>query len=357
MTTHICTCCDIPYERNPTIQLANPYDYMKLDDSGNYTWIGYHHAQSGQPISDLDTDGIYLYICAFQSVTGNYNVRKINVVDGQEIWAITGSAGCIALGGVTGSGSGSGTGSDSDILVVGDTGQVVRLDSLTGLVQWTTTFAGTGLSAINGLSVNPSTGDVIAVGTERIRSLDGGTGVVNWTVDILNTSNLLRVATNATSITVVGFRTASGTNANVWNYTLGGSLNWVADTTNTTLLGADIMRDVAYCPVNGNIVVTGTASHNFEDTFCYNSSGALQWKATSFGTGVTGGFGICTDRVDNVYVVGMNAIGSFSIVKYNSGGVVQWSKDFGFSHTGFDNCQCCQWADNYLYVGGAQITA
>ena len=93
----------------------------------------------------------------------------------------------------------------------------------------------------------------------------------------------------------------------------------------------------------------------------YNSSGTKQWTKQLGSSSVDEGYGVTTDSLDNIYVTGItygdldgntsSGNGDIFLLKYNSSGTRQWTKQLGTSS--FDEGQgvTTDSSDN-IYVTG-----
>jgi len=122
--------------------------------------------------------------------------------------------------------------------------------------------------------------------------------------------------------------------------------------------------------------VTGTTAGSLQGTNAgstdiflvkYNSSGIKQWTkqlrdidgvATS---GADSGIGMTVDSADNIYVTGYvnvsydstitDGLGDILLVKYNSSGTIQWTKQYGTSYYDFGSGVTVD-SSNNIYVAG-----
>jgi hypothetical protein len=136
-------------------------------------------------------------------------------------------------------------------------------------------------------------------------------------------------------------------------YNTSGTKQW------SRLLGSSL-HDIAYgvaTDSSGNVYVTGVTYGSMDgftnaggsDIFVikYNSSGTKQWTrllgTSGYGNRITDiAYGVATDSSDNVYVTGYTEGGldgnssagsrDLFVVKYNSSGTKQWTKQLGTSY-------------------------
>jgi uncharacterized delta-60 repeat protein len=214
---------------------------------------------------------------------------------------------------------------------------LVKYDS-SGTKQWTKQLGTSSGDRGNGVTTD-SSGNVYVTG-QTYGGLDGNTSS--------GSSDIFLVKYNS-----------SGTKQ--WTKQLGTSPND---------LGYDVTTDSS-----GNIYVTGTTWGGLDgntisgygsDMFLvkYNSSGTKQWTK-QLGTGTSdpnvGGNGVTTDSSDNIYVTGAtngDLDGNISsgesdifLVKYNSSGTKQWTKQLGTSEKDYGNGVTTDPSDN-IYVTG-----
>ena len=122
---------------------------------------------------------------------------------------------------------------------------------------------------------------------------------------------------------------------------------------------------------SGNIYVTGYTgggldgnTHSGEsDIFLlkYNSSGTKQWTKQLGTSGDDRGYGVSTDSSGNIYVTGYTKGGfdgntnsnksDIFLVKYNSSGTKQWTKQLGTDHVDYANGVTTDSSGN-IYVTG-----
>jgi hypothetical protein len=94
----------------------------------------------------------------------------------------------------------------------------------------------------------------------------------------------------------------------------------------------------------------------------YNSSGTKQWTKQLGSSGYDTGSGVTVDSSDNIYVTGTTSGGldgntnsgdqDIFLVKYNSSGTKQWTKQLGTSATDIGNGVTVDSSDN-IYVTGS----
>jgi len=122
---------------------------------------------------------------------------------------------------------------------------------------------------------------------------------------------------------------------------------------------------------SNNIYVTGytdggldgNSSSGKQDFFLtkYNSSGTKEWTKQEGSSGDDFAYGVAVDSSDNIYVTGYtdkkfhgnNNSGRFDIflVKYNSSGARQWTKQLGTSNNEYASAVATDSSDN-IYVTG-----
>ncbi len=120
--------------------------------------------------------------------------------------------------------------------------------------------------------------------------------------------------------------------------------------------------------ISGNVCVAGfvTVSGTNTDlvTLKYNSAGIQQWMRTENGTGneEDKAWGIAVDQTDNVYVTGYVTESSnntdYYTVKYNSAGVLQWSRTYnGAGNSGDKAWGIVVDTDGSIYIAGQSNNA
>ena len=134
--------------------------------------------------------------------------------------------------------------------------------------------------------------------------------------------------------------------------------------------GEDVAKGVAV-DSSGNSYVTGYTDGGLDgnrhwgknDFFLikYNSSGTKEWTKQEGSSGNEYAYGVAVDSSDNIYVTGYtdnkfhgnNKSGRFDIflVKYNSSGARQWTKQLGTSNHEFASAVATDSSDN-IYVTG-----
>jgi len=134
--------------------------------------------------------------------------------------------------------------------------------------------------------------------------------------------------------------------------------------------GEDVAKGVAV-DSSGNIYVTGytdggldgNSSSGKKDFFLtkYNSSGTKEWTKQQGSSADDFGNGVAVDSSDNIYVTGYtdkklhgnNNSGRFDmfLVKYNSSGARQWTKQLGTSNNEYASAIATDSSDN-IYVTG-----
>ena len=259
----------------------------------------------------------------------------------------------------------------SSYINAGDVDIFVAKYNSSGTKQWTQQLGTFHEDYARGIATD-SSGNVYVTG-ETLGGLDGNTsagfydlyvvkydsgGVKQWTQQ-LGTSNFdfaQDIATDSSGNVYVTGHTYGGLDGNtnagssdlfVVKYDNGGIKQW------TQQLGTSdgtIARGIA-TDSSGNVYVTGNTSHGLdgntsagsEDLFVvkYDSSGTQQWTQ-QLGTSTPDyANGISTDSSDNVYVTGLTFSGldggghagqtDIFIVKYDSSGVKQWTRQLGTS--------------------------
>ena len=174
-----------------------------------------------------------------------------------------------------------------------------------------------------------------------------GTSLEDWGNGVTTDSSGNIYVTGGTYGDLDGNTNSGGEDIFLIKYNSSGTKQW------TKQLGTS-SNDGGYCVTtdsSGNIYVTGVTEGGLDgntnsgsfDIFIikYNSSGTKQWTKQLGSSSQDEGYGVTTDSSDNIYVTGQTSggldentnSGSFDIflVKYNSSGTKQWTKQFGTS--------------------------
>jgi len=189
--------------------------------------------------------------------------------------------------------------------------------------------------------------------------------------------NLSRGTTYKTRVTT-GVKDSAGNTLGSQYETSSGFTTW-SGTQQLGTSSGDSIPDGVTVDSSGNIYVTGytkggldnntnsgtTVGYYEKDIFLvkYNSSGVKQWTQQLGTSSDDEGTGVTVDSSDNIYVTGSTKSGldgntniagyswDFFLVKYNSSGVKQWTKQFGTSGSDFGYGVTADSSDN-LYVTG-----
>ena len=151
-------------------------------------------------------------------------------------------------------------------------------------------------------------------------------------------------------------------------YNSSGTKQWIKQLgTSSSDIGEDVTVDST-----GNIYVTGITTGGLDnntgsgnnDLFLvkYNSSGTKQWTKQLGTSNNEGGTGVTADSSDNIYVVGEILGGGLDgntssggtdiiLLKYNSSGTKQWTKQLGTSYSDSGRGVIVDSSDN-IYVTG-----
>ena len=183
--------------------------------------------------------------------------------------------------------------------------------------------------------------------------------------------NLSRGTTYKTRVTT-GVKDSAGNTLGSQYETSSGFTTWSGTQQLGTSSGDSTAIEVTV-DSSGNIYVTGftlggldnNTNSGSKDLFLvkYNSSGVKQWTKQLGTSASDEGRGVTVDSSDNIYVTGSTRGGldnntnmsgtswDFFLVKYNSSGVKQWTKQFGTPGSDFGTGVTVDSSDN-LYVTG-----
>jgi len=256
-------------------------------------------------------------------LTGTYQLATNDYANGV---ATDSSGNVYVTGGTKGGLDGNTSAGNTDLFVV-------KYNS-SGTKQWTKQLGSSGLDSANGITID-SSGNVYVTGVTF--------GGLDW-----NTS------AGANDLFVVKYN-SNGTKE--WTKQLGSASSDYANGVATDSSGNVYVAGVTYGGLDGN-------SNNVNaDLFVvkYNSSGTKQWTK-QFGTSSTDlADGVATDSSGNVYVVGYTYGGldgntntgasDIFVVKYNSSGTKQWTKQMGSSSRDYDYGVATDSSRN-VYVSG-----
>jgi len=190
-----------------------------------------------------------------------------------------------------------------------------------------------GRSAGNGVTTD-SSGNIYVTGY-TVGGLDGNTSSAYWDIFLTKYNS-------------------SGTKQ--WTKQLGSSKDKLGNQNETA---NDVTTDSS-----GNIYVTGYTTGDLDgntspggkDIFLvkYNSSGTKQWTKQLGTSSSDEGRGITTDSSGNIYVTGVIGSGDIFLVKYDSSGTKQWTKQLGTSKGDHGNGVTTDSSGN-IYVTGYTI--
>ena len=167
---------------------------------------------------------------------------------------------------------------------------------------------------------------------------------------VTDTTGASYVLGNYTTNVTFGSTTLTGSGTYVVKYDATGSLIWARSVAAGSTTGNDVTIDAS-----GNYYVTGSFSStgNFggfsltsaglTDLFVvkYNDAGTAQWAQKAGGTSFDVSNGITVDLNANVFIVGnvknASSFDEINVLKYNSTGILQWTKVVSTVNTGVYN--------------------
>jgi len=265
---------------------------------------------SGSSSTSTDSDGTTTDSCLSTSISSRQSARSSN--DYAYGVATDSSGNVYVAGGTNGGLDGNTNAGNTDLFVV-------KYNS-SGTKQWTRQLGSSSRDSANGVATD-SSGNVYV------------TGMTNGGLDGCKNAGI-------EDLFVVKYN-SSGTKQ--WTNQLGSSSRDSADDVATDSSGNIYVTGTTYSELDGN------TSAGKADLFVvkYNSSGTKQW-ANQLGTWDTDfANGVATDSSGNVYVTGStyrSLDGNTSagnadlfVVKYNSSGTKQWTKQLGSSSNDYAN--------------------
>ena len=314
---------------------ANDLFVVKYNSSGTKEWTKQLGSASSDFANGVATDSsgnVYVAGGTYGGLDGNTNAGNIDLIvvkynsSGTKQWtkqlgteeydeargvATDSSGNVYVTGGTKGNLNGNSNSGRTDLFVI-------KFNS-SGTRQWTKQLGTDGTDLANGVATD-SSGNVYVTGV-TYKHLDGNTSAGN--------SDLFVVKYNS-----------SGTKQ--WTKQLGSS-------------SRDHARGV-FTDSSGNVYVTGDTYGGLDnntnagsnDLFLvkYNSSGTKEWTKQMGTSSTDSANGVVTDSSGNVYVVGgtyggldgnTNAGNSdLFVVKYNSSGTKQWTKQLGSASRDYD---------------------
>ena len=253
-----------------------------------------------------------------------------------------------------------------------------------GTKQWTKQFGNSSVDSANGLAIDSSNniyvtgmdngtnfflGKYNSSGTEQWQVLIGGTASFGYKT-IVDSSDNIYVAgyTSSYPSSLHGNSSAGSVDGILLKYDSSGTRQWTKQFGSS---GYDMSMGITV-DNSSNIYVTGYTDGGLDtntnsggnDAFIikYNSSGTKQWTK-QFGTS---GYDItygrtAVDSSNNIYITGQTGGGLHGntnsgdndtfLVKYNDNGTREWTKQFGTSAYDIGTCVVLD-SSNNIYVGG-----
>ncbi len=237
------------------------------------------------------------------------------------------------------------------------------LDTTAPTISSTSPSSGaTGASVSSDITITFSESmDFSTISTSNITLADSGgnsvSGVVSYNNNVatFNPSSDLGSNTTYTVTVGTGVKDSAGNalaSSSNWSFTTSSAVSGWSGTKQLVSTSADFSQGITTDP-SGNVYVTGMTTGGLDgnsnaggnDLFVvkYNSSGIKQWTQQLGTSAYDRGCGIISDSSGNVYVTGYTkgdgldgniSAGSSDlfVVKYNSSGIKQWTKQLGSSH-------------------------
>ena len=275
--------------------------------------------------TSTDSDGTTTDSCLSTSISSRQSVRSSN--DYAYGVATDSSGNVYVAGGTNGGLDGNTNAGNTDLFVV-------KYNS-SGTKQWTRQLGSSSRDSANGVATD-SSGNVYV------------TGMTNGGLDGCKNAGI-------EDLFVVKYN-SSGTKQ--WTNQLGSSSRDSADDVATDSTGNIYVTGTTYSELDGN------TSAGKADLFVvkYNSSGTHQWTKQLGTDRYDEARGVATDSSGNVYVVGDTYGGldgntnagnnDLFVVKYNSSGTKQWTKQLGTSSTDLANGVATDSSGNVYVAGG-----
>ena len=356
---------------------------VTTDSSGNIYVTG---STEGDLDGNTNSGGQDIFLVKYDSSGTKQWTKQLGTSGNDYGWSVTTdtSGNIYVTGGTSGGLDGNTSSGESDIFLV-------KYDS-SGTKQWTKQLGTSSNDYGYGVTTD-SSGNIYVTGW-TYGGLDGNTssgyddiflvkydssGTKQWTKQ-LGTSGQDEghgVTTDSSGNIYVTGQTSGGLDGNTSSgsddivlvkYNSSGTKQWTKQLGTSSIdSGGGVSTDSS-----GNIYVTGTTHRGLDentnsgsfDIFLvkYNSSGTKQWTRQLGTSSGEGGIGVITDSSGNIYVTGLTYggldgntnLGSSDIflVKYNSSGTKQWTKQLGTSGLDEGNGVTTDTSGNIYVTGG-----
>ena len=224
---------------------------------------------------------------------------------------------------------------------------------------------------ITGYTAGGLDGNTNAGGDDLFVVKYNSSGTKQWTRQLGSSVNdhARCIATDSSGNVFVGGSTYGGLD----NYTNSGGINYFVVKYNSSGTKQWTQQDNTTYPAYANGVATDSSGNVYvavqgpSKIVKYNSSGTKQWtQALSSGSSTTGDpYAIATDSSDNVYVTGSttdNFTGNTNagrndifVVKYNSSGDKQWTKQIGTTCQDYGKGIATDISGNSYVVGSTEV--
>jgi uncharacterized delta-60 repeat protein len=252
--------------------------------------------------------------------------------------------------------------------------------SSAGTLQWTKTFAGTGISTGSakalvldnlGLPIIAGSSENLATQKDayviKYDAAGNPAGVHSYLGSGDNSENAYKIFVDANENSyIAGYSIQQETDRNMTTLKINalGDTQWVRNYNGTSSISLDAANDIL-TDATGNVFVTGFTKNsgvsNDFTTIKYNSNGDSVWIKKYNNALVNGSDkanAIAQDATGNTYVTGYSETTNgtvsddFLTIKYNANGVQQWAMKYNGPGNGEDRSNFIRVNSTYVFVGG-----